>query len=179
MACHSSQNLEKCYFGPFGVRHRIGDISYKFILPSESRIHLVLHIYLLRPYRGLKSPFLEREVTTRASSIFANDLTLLTTKTAQHSHKRQLTRSPIHVPRYGSHASSSTHPQLTHKKFDLHVSGSLAFGKFPITTPCILLIPTPNLEDKVRSDGTRSDSELAHPRRICSARPKREAHTYA
>ena len=39
------------YIGPFEIRSRVGDVAYRLVLPPElSRIHLVLHVSMLRKY---------------------------------------------------------------------------------------------------------------------------------
>lgn len=40
----------KCYYGPFKVIERMGVVSYKLLLLEGSRIHLVFHCSLLKPF---------------------------------------------------------------------------------------------------------------------------------
>lgn len=48
----TSQKLAKHYFGPYSIRRRIGKVAYELDLPSSAKIHPVVHVSLLRPYRG-------------------------------------------------------------------------------------------------------------------------------
>lgn len=44
--------LSKCYFGPFKILARIGEVAYRLELPAGARIHPVFHCSLLRQYHG-------------------------------------------------------------------------------------------------------------------------------
>ena len=48
--------LSKRYFGPFRIMERIGPVAYRLDLPSHSKIHPVLHVSLLKEYKGLIPP---------------------------------------------------------------------------------------------------------------------------
>ncbi|KAL6496605.1 hypothetical protein OROGR_029863 [Orobanche gracilis] len=44
------------YYGPFTVIKKVGKVAYELDLPSESRIHRVFHVSLLRPCIGKPPP---------------------------------------------------------------------------------------------------------------------------
>ena len=44
--------LAKRYFGPFLITARIGKVAYRLELPPDCKIHPVLHVSLLKPYKG-------------------------------------------------------------------------------------------------------------------------------
>lgn len=44
--------LSKRFYGPFQIIERIGPVAYKLALPTESKLHPVFHVSLLRPFRG-------------------------------------------------------------------------------------------------------------------------------
>lgn len=48
VADRASHKLAFRYFGPFQVAARVGEVSYKLILPPKSLIHPVIHVSLLR-----------------------------------------------------------------------------------------------------------------------------------
>ena len=49
-AAHSK--LAKRFYGPFHIIERMGPVAYKLALPENSRIHLVFHCSILKPFIG-------------------------------------------------------------------------------------------------------------------------------
>lgn len=47
-----NQKLEMKYFGLFHIEQKIGSVTYRLHLPIYTKIHLVFHISLLKPYIG-------------------------------------------------------------------------------------------------------------------------------
>lgn len=50
VATRSSQKLSYKYFGSFKVIQKVGMVAYKLDLPSDARIHPVLHVSQLKKY---------------------------------------------------------------------------------------------------------------------------------
>lgn len=48
--------LAKRYYGPYQVIDRTRPMAYKLALPSDSRIHNVFHVSLLKPHKGPLPP---------------------------------------------------------------------------------------------------------------------------
>lgn len=61
--------LSKRYFGPFKIIRLIGAVAYELDLPSDSRVHPVFHVSLLRRYRSNRE---EAGETTSAGNGAAN-----------------------------------------------------------------------------------------------------------
>nr|KYP47677.1 Transposon Ty3-G Gag-Pol polyprotein [Cajanus cajan]KYP47690.1 Transposon Ty3-G Gag-Pol polyprotein [Cajanus cajan] len=53
VALRKIQKLSMCYFGPFEVVEKIGEVEYKLQLPDTVRIHPVLHLSLLKKFVGV------------------------------------------------------------------------------------------------------------------------------
>ncbi|XP_058733354.1 uncharacterized protein LOC131604963 [Vicia villosa] len=49
----TSQKLAKCFFGPFKIIKRVGEVAYMLDLPSSSQVHPVIDVSLLKPYHSL------------------------------------------------------------------------------------------------------------------------------
>lgn len=49
---HSSMKLSPCFYSPFPIVERIGDMAYRLALSVESQIHNVFHINLLKRFWG-------------------------------------------------------------------------------------------------------------------------------
>ena len=56
IAARCNHNLSKWFHGPFPVVALIGQVAYQLGLPKGSRIHLVFHISVLKPFHGSHSP---------------------------------------------------------------------------------------------------------------------------
>jgi hypothetical protein len=44
--------LGPCFYGPFKIIERVGDIAYKLEIPAGTKLHSVFHVSLLKPYHG-------------------------------------------------------------------------------------------------------------------------------
>ena len=44
--------LAKRYYGPFLILNRVGPVAYKLQFPLKSKIHPVLHVSILKQYKG-------------------------------------------------------------------------------------------------------------------------------
>ncbi|KAH9679078.1 hypothetical protein KPL71_025968 [Citrus sinensis] len=66
VASRSCHKLAKRYYGLFVIIARIGLVAYKLELPPASKIHLVFHVSLLKPFHGSTpqeiSPLLEYSI---------------------------------------------------------------------------------------------------------------------
>jgi hypothetical protein len=49
---HGTSKLLPRYIGPFPVTERVSSVAYRLLLPAQYQIHNVVHVYLLKPYRG-------------------------------------------------------------------------------------------------------------------------------
>ena len=52
VAQRSTPKLNQRHYGPFRVIERLGSVAHRLDLSSESRIHHVFHISMLKPYKG-------------------------------------------------------------------------------------------------------------------------------
>lgn len=52
IATRISPKLNACYYGPFEVVGRIGEVAYKLKLPPSSKVHPVFHVSLLKKAQG-------------------------------------------------------------------------------------------------------------------------------
>lgn len=52
----SFQKLSHCFFGPFQLEARIGEVVYRLKLPEGIKIHLVFHVSLLKKWIGEGTP---------------------------------------------------------------------------------------------------------------------------
>ena len=56
VAARDNHKLSKQFNGPFPIVARIGQVAYRLGLQKDSRLHLVFHISMLKPFRGAHSP---------------------------------------------------------------------------------------------------------------------------
>ena len=47
-----AEELKPCFYGPYRVTHRIGEVAYEFELPTGSRIHNIFHVSCLKKALG-------------------------------------------------------------------------------------------------------------------------------
>ena len=47
-----AEKLKPCYYGPFRVIRRVGEVAYELDLPAESRVHNVFHVSCLKKALG-------------------------------------------------------------------------------------------------------------------------------
>nr|GEW36501.1 Ty3/gypsy retrotransposon protein [Tanacetum cinerariifolium] len=66
LAKRLSNKLAKRYYGPFKVLERVRKVAYCLALPSTSKIHLVFHVSLLKPFEGTEL----REVSNFPEDVF-------------------------------------------------------------------------------------------------------------
>ncbi|GKB65613.1 ty3-gypsy retrotransposon protein [Tanacetum coccineum] len=52
LAKRFSNKLAKRYYGPYKVEARVGKVAYRLALPATSKIHLVFHVSILKPFVG-------------------------------------------------------------------------------------------------------------------------------
>lgn len=56
VARRANHKLSFKYYGPFEVLHKVGQVAYKLLLPSDCYIHPVVHVSQLRAATGFKPP---------------------------------------------------------------------------------------------------------------------------
>ncbi|CAI8593089.1 unnamed protein product [Vicia faba] len=91
------QKLAKRYFGTFKIIKIVGFVAYHMDLPSSSRIHLVIHVSLLKPYHG-GAP--ERDLTPipTPDCIHYEEQGVLPTQTATQQEVSKSPREAVHAP---------------------------------------------------------------------------------
>jgi hypothetical protein len=47
-----AENLKPCFYGPYQVVHRIGEVAYEMELPKGRKIHNVFHVSCLKKALG-------------------------------------------------------------------------------------------------------------------------------
>lgn len=52
MARRLNFKLSQRYYGPFQIYDKVGAVAYKLKLPTDSKIHLVFHVVLLKEFQG-------------------------------------------------------------------------------------------------------------------------------
>ena len=73
--------LSKWYYDLFHIIAKVGNVAYKLDLPHNFKIHLVLHVSLLKPYVGPITPMtvngnvLEQQALPQLHAIVANGTT--------------------------------------------------------------------------------------------------------
>lgn len=48
MALRKSFKLSPCFYGPFQILQKIGEVAYKIALPSDAHLHPVFHVSCLK-----------------------------------------------------------------------------------------------------------------------------------
>ena len=121
--------LSKRFYGPYRVLKRIGSCAYEIALPSDSRIHNVFHVSVLKPAHGTAFPSLELPPNSYDNKPLLEPLVVLDSRVIMRNNREVV---QLLVQWSGLHPEDSTWEDLDQFR---------------------TLYPTYNLEDKVVFQG--------------------------